>query len=132
MIRRPPRSTRTDTLFPYTTLFRSDDDEWRPRPIHDVPLPEPGDNPPWANKALGDELDNVRSATEGTRNATLNTAAFNLGQLCASGHLNEADVTTQLFNAAMTAGLTQIEATRTIRSGITSGIHNPRDRKSTR
>src|SRR3546814_9390521 len=26
MIRRPPRSTRTDTLFPYTTLFRS----WRP------------------------------------------------------------------------------------------------------
>src|SRR3546814_6538809 len=25
MIRRPPRSTRTDTLFPYTTLFRSHD-----------------------------------------------------------------------------------------------------------
>src|SRR3546814_11476810 len=28
MIRRPPRSTRTDTLFPYTTLFRS------PHPAH--------------------------------------------------------------------------------------------------
>src|SRR3546814_6632596 len=27
MIRRPPRSTRTDTLFPYTTLFRSGVDE---------------------------------------------------------------------------------------------------------
>src|SRR3546814_14529412 len=27
MIRRPPRSTRTDTLFPYTTLFRSLDKE---------------------------------------------------------------------------------------------------------
>src|SRR3546814_19975178 len=26
MIRRPPRSTRTDTLFPYTTLFRSKGD----------------------------------------------------------------------------------------------------------
>src|SRR3546814_6427439 len=26
MIRRPPRSTRTDTLFPYTTLFRSSTD----------------------------------------------------------------------------------------------------------
>src|SRR3546814_17008787 len=26
MIRRPPRSTRTDTLFPYTTLFRSPGD----------------------------------------------------------------------------------------------------------
>src|SRR3546814_3293500 len=31
MIRRPPRSTRTDTLFPYTTLFRS------PRHGHDLP-----------------------------------------------------------------------------------------------
>src|SRR3546814_15140245 len=29
MLRRPPRSTRTDTLFPYTTLFRSG---WRPEP----------------------------------------------------------------------------------------------------
>src|SRR3546814_17803891 len=30
MIRRPPRSTRTDTLFPYTTLFRSDLDSVNP------------------------------------------------------------------------------------------------------
>src|SRR3546814_5783470 len=30
MIRRPPRSTRTDTLFPYTTLFRSAVDRLRP------------------------------------------------------------------------------------------------------
>src|SRR3546814_5460471 len=28
MIRRPPRSTRTDTLFPYTTLFRSPEIEF--------------------------------------------------------------------------------------------------------
>src|SRR3546814_6636251 len=28
MIRRPPRSTRTDTLFPYTTLFRSGPSNW--------------------------------------------------------------------------------------------------------
>src|SRR3546814_9325817 len=51
MIRRPPRSTRTDTLFPYTTLFRSalppdDGGTWLPaaslrgqggRPACDVP-----------------------------------------------------------------------------------------------
>src|SRR3546814_6926952 len=30
MIRRPPRATRTDTLFPYTTLFRSSCDDWHP------------------------------------------------------------------------------------------------------
>src|SRR3546814_9758877 len=34
MIRRPPRSTRTDTLFPYTTLFRSN-----------PPLPSQGREP---------------------------------------------------------------------------------------
>src|SRR3546814_2913762 len=35
MIRRPPRSTRTDTLFPYTTLFRS-----RLNEIEDLGRPE--------------------------------------------------------------------------------------------
>src|SRR3546814_8944552 len=33
MIRRPPRSTRTDTLFPYTTLFRSWTRSWCVRPV---------------------------------------------------------------------------------------------------
>src|SRR3546814_9148725 len=37
MIRRPPRSTRTDTLFPYTTLFRSPRDPSQTgRVVHDV------------------------------------------------------------------------------------------------
>src|SRR3546814_20809242 len=33
MIRRPPRSTRTDTLFPYPTLFRSGQPKSRRRPM---------------------------------------------------------------------------------------------------
>src|SRR3546814_8413098 len=37
MIRRPPRSTRTDTLFPYTTLFRSGDTEQAASPHHAAP-----------------------------------------------------------------------------------------------
>src|SRR3546814_2137276 len=37
MIRRPPRSTRTDTLFPYTTLFRS---QSRPGQHFLPPLPD--------------------------------------------------------------------------------------------
>src|SRR3546814_3246378 len=36
MIRRPPRSTRTDTLFPYTTLFRSDISALLPRHHADI------------------------------------------------------------------------------------------------
>src|SRR3546814_19298795 len=39
MIRRPPRSTRTDTLFPYTTLFRSPDHQGGHRQT--LPLREP-------------------------------------------------------------------------------------------
>src|SRR3546814_1626620 len=34
MVRRPPRSTRTYTLFPYTTLFRSDNRQRRQEPLH--------------------------------------------------------------------------------------------------
>src|SRR3546814_19208339 len=42
MIRRPPRSTRTDTLFPYTTLFRST----KPNAVH-------------VHSALHDQIDRV-------------------------------------------------------------------------
>src|SRR3546814_12241667 len=39
MIRRPPRSTRTDTLFPYTTLFRSSHKiSGRGRPAHSAQI----------------------------------------------------------------------------------------------
>src|SRR3546814_5558924 len=42
MIRRPPRSTRTDTLFPYTTLFRSapTPDTTSPDPAPDTTTPD--------------------------------------------------------------------------------------------
>src|SRR3546814_15412552 len=63
MIRRPPRSTRTDTLFPYTTLFRSlrrqgragegclsdQHEPWAPPP--GLPLPSQGEGPKLAAEA---------------------------------------------------------------------------------
>src|SRR3546814_3061608 len=51
MIRRPPRSTRTDTLFPYTTLFRSDEAEAGRGEEH--PQQELPDRP--ATRDAGDE-----------------------------------------------------------------------------
>src|SRR3546814_17241076 len=45
MIRRPPRSTRTDTLFPYTTLFRS---------VSDLPMHTPGGDEKDQNTASGE------------------------------------------------------------------------------
>src|SRR3546814_2403235 len=44
MIRRPPRSTRTDTLFPYTTLFRS---AWRRLQNPSGRAPRPDRRDPW-------------------------------------------------------------------------------------
>src|SRR3546814_13740708 len=42
MIRRPPRSTRTDTLFPYTTLFRSHGEQRRGAARSEIPGAEAG------------------------------------------------------------------------------------------
>src|SRR3546814_15564143 len=43
MIRRPPRSTRTDTLFPYTTLFRSFGDAVSPNLVGTIARHQPND-----------------------------------------------------------------------------------------
>src|SRR3546814_21154502 len=75
MLRRPPRSTRTDTLFPYTTLFRSDGglsgvergkarhgcrdpDRWR----NDGRLRQPGETPEV--NAFDQQLLNEREGQE--------------------------------------------------------------------
>src|SRR3546814_12847932 len=51
MIRRPPRSTRTDTLFPYTTLFRSRCPSRRRGPRYRRGAPrEPSSAPPSARR----------------------------------------------------------------------------------
>src|SRR3546814_1188865 len=49
MIRRPPRSTRTDTLFPYTTLFRSTFDDSAANKViaHRSCNREKGNQTPW-------------------------------------------------------------------------------------
>src|SRR3546814_9461672 len=53
MIRRPPRSTRTDTLFPYTTLFRS----------NFVFVDEPDDELQSSSEAIGAKYPNNMSAS---------------------------------------------------------------------
>src|SRR3546814_7608075 len=51
MIRRPPRSTRTDTLFPYTTLFRSVE-EAAPDPRDGCRAAAPGRSRPRSGRAV--------------------------------------------------------------------------------
>lgn len=80
----------------------------------------------YAAAALDREADAVRTAPEGTRNDTLNKAAFSLGQLVAGGELDEATVVTVLTDAARSAGLTEKEIGKTINSGMSKGRLNPR------
>src|SRR3546814_3337658 len=58
MMRRPPRSTRTDTLFPYTTLFRS----CVHHPFVEQLRPDIGDHPRRRDFLAADQLDADRPA----------------------------------------------------------------------
>jgi len=71
--------------------------------------------------ALEREAGRVALAPEGQRNATLNAAAFNLGQLVAGGALDVDNAIDALTVAASRAGLTAQEAERTIASGLAAG-----------
>src|SRR3546814_1340143 len=55
MIRRPPRSTRTDTLFPYTTLFRSLADRHHDPP----PVGIAGEHRRLHQRRVGDRVSNL-------------------------------------------------------------------------
>jgi hypothetical protein len=80
----------------------------------------------YAMAALRAETERVASARPGTRNDTLNRAAFSLGQLVAAGLLPTIPVVTGLISAARHAGLPEEEAVRTVRSGMAGGARKPR------
>jgi hypothetical protein len=80
----------------------------------------------YALAALREETRLVSVARPGTRNDTLNRAAFSLGQLTAAGLLPQLAVVSALASAAECAGLPSDEACRTIRSGMTAGARWPR------
>src|SRR3546814_18005662 len=63
-IRRPPRSTRTDTLFPYTTLFRSSE------PVVSLPAP-PVDSMIYTSGTTGRPKGVRRASAKGEQQARL-------------------------------------------------------------
>ena len=80
----------------------------------------------YAMAALRAETERVAAARPGTRNDTLNRAAFSLGQLVAAGLLPPIPVITGLISAARHAGLSEQEASQTVRSGMAGGARKPR------
>src|SRR3546814_1458431 len=63
MIRRPPRSTRTDTLFPYTTLFRSFIGSAEARKLHTLAM-EQAENYAVASRLVAAKTAAAQNADE--------------------------------------------------------------------
>lgn len=80
----------------------------------------------YALAAVESELERVLSAHPGTRNDTLNRAAFALGQLVAGGQLDEHAIRSMLIDAGQRIGLPYHEAEGTVSSGMRGGAATPR------
>lgn len=76
--------------------------------------------------ALESELDRLREAPEGSRNDTLNTASFRLGQLIAAEHIDGNYAVLWLYQVGQEVGLSEPETRRTIESGMSAGLQHPR------
>jgi putative DNA primase/helicase len=103
----------------------------QPKPIQDHREPEAenasnGRAERYARMALRLELNAMYQAAEGERNDTLNKAAFSLGQFVGAGLLVRSEVENQLDQAAREIGLAAGEIGATIRSGVESGMLEPR------
>jgi hypothetical protein len=103
-----------------------------PAPLWLIALAKATKAKAWAKAALERECKAVASAQPGTRNTTLNTAAFNLFQIVAGRGLDEQEVLDRLYEAAETCGLVADDGPQqvwaTINSGATAGRQQPRYR----
>ena len=97
-----------------------------PETARPLPVLDRAQGRAYALAAFREETRRVAQARVGTRNDTLNRAAFNLGQLVAAGLIPPLPVMTGLAEAASRAGLPDDEARRTIRSGLAAGARKPR------
>lgn len=90
------------------------------------PLPTGSRQQRYVAAALQRELASLATAVEGSRNDTLNRAAFNLGQLAGAGLVDQDHVTAKLEKVAVRTGLGPTEIRRTIASGFAAGLQHPR------
>ena len=81
----------------------------------------------YVRAAVEGELGRILSASEGSRNETLNRAAFALGQFVGADALDRTDAEARLLRAARAVGLDDREALKTINSGLNAGERQPRD-----
>lgn len=100
------------------------------------PTPPPHRGPPrnvdhrtdrYAEAAIAGIIEDISSAGVGSRNHTLNRAAYSAGRLVGTGCVSAEFIEERMFAAALRIGLGETEARRTIRSGLRSGMQHPRE-----
>ena len=82
----------------------------------------------YGRAALRGELDRLRACQPGGRHDHLNTSAFRLAQLVASGKLAAATVRRALIDAGVGHGFREREVERIVASAIKAGLSAPRGR----
>lgn len=136
----PPSLHRNGGRYAWPTGMKLGAVELLPMPIWVAPRPEPERvRPPphlqlvndtrrskYGRSALERECALMRDASEGSRNDQLNASAFALGQLVGGNVLSEDDVLGALLEAALAAGLPRRETFKTIDSGVSAGMKEPR------
>jgi len=84
----------------------------------------------YALAGLRNEAEILAKTAQGGRNEQLNTSAFKVGQLVATGTLNQNDAEVALYNACVSNGLVNDDGERsvmaTLESGLEAGMRQPR------
>ena len=81
----------------------------------------------YGQAALDSACAAISTAQSGTRNDTLNTQSYGIGQLVGAGALQWSDARYALLSAAKQSGLERINAEATVDSGLKAGMQQPRD-----
>ena len=102
-----------------------------PKPFNEIPKDRAGDgSTAYGLRALRDECSRLAAAVPGTRNDTLNRAAFRMAQLIAIKQLTDAAARQGLLGAALACGLAaeddKTAVLKTIESGLSAGLQKPR------
>ena len=95
-------------------------------PIRHVSHPQQGGNSPYGLAALSQEIIALSGSGPGQRNDQLNRSGYALGQLVAGGELEIGHVENSLMGLAFSIGLEEVEARKTFKSGLDSGMQTPR------
>lgn len=117
---RPPVAW-PDVLTRLMAVERPEPARAQPEPATQITVPDA-----YAEAALRGEVERVMGAAEGSRNHTLNRAAFAIGQLVAAELLDRDDAVAALIDAGRDAGLTLTETRATVASGLRGGARHPR------